>query len=281
MLQRARPWLGTIVEVRVAAADGAREAAAMAAAFDAVARVHAALSFHSADSELSRLNREAARGEVAVGADTAAVLALALELAAASAGAFDPCVGGALVAAGVLPAPAGAPRPDAAADWRDVVLRGDRVRLRRPLWLDLGGIAKGHAVDVALAAALAAGGRAAQVNAGGDLAVAGDTAALVQMRVPARGARLLPLAELRDGAAAGSAHGFDAGVPVHHDPRRGAPPAAARAVTVFAPRCALADALTKPVLCDPAAAAPLLQRYGASACVLGPDARLQRWGLAA
>ena len=157
MLQRARPWLGTIVEVRVAAADGAREAAALESAFDAVARVHAALSFHSPHSELSRLNRDAARGEVAVGADTAAVLTLALELAAASAGAFDPCVGGALVAAGVLPAPAGAPTPDAAADWRDVVLDGDRVHFRRPLWLDLGGIAKGHAVDVALAAALAAG----------------------------------------------------------------------------------------------------------------------------
>ena len=281
MLQRARLGLGTLVEIRVAAPTAAIEQAALQAAFAAVGRVHAAMSFHAADSELSRLNREAAQAPQRVSADTAAVLALALELAAASDGAFDPSVGGALVAAGVLPAPAGAPTPDAAAEWRDVVLDGDRVHFRRPLWLDLGGIAKGHAVDVALAAALAAGAGAVQVNAGGDLAVAGDTAALVQMRVPGRGARLLPLAELRDGAAAGSAHGVDETLPVHLDRQSGAPPTTPRAVTVFAPRCALADALTKPVLCDPAAAAPLLQRYGASACVLGPDARLQRWGLAA
>ena len=63
MLQRA-PWLGDRGTIRVAAADGAREAAALESAFDAVARARG-LSFHSPHSELSRLNRDAARGEVA------------------------------------------------------------------------------------------------------------------------------------------------------------------------------------------------------------------------
>jgi len=74
VLQRARLGLGTLVEIRVAAPTAAIEQAALQAAFAAVGRVHAAMSFHAADSELSRLNREAAQAPQRVSADTAAVL---------------------------------------------------------------------------------------------------------------------------------------------------------------------------------------------------------------
>ena len=80
----------------------------------------------------------------------------------------------ALVARGHLPRPAKAPEPDGAASWRDIrLLPENRIRFRRPLWIDLGGIAKGHAVDRAVEEALRFAPFQVSVNAGGDLRVAG------------------------------------------------------------------------------------------------------------
>ena len=56
-----------------------------------------------------------------------------------------------------------------------IVLEGCAVRLTDPSSLDLGGIAKGFAVDRAVAAMKAAGGKSGLVNAGGDLAGFGAT----------------------------------------------------------------------------------------------------------
>ena len=62
-MRRAKPLLGTFVEIAVAGADDGE--AAVEAAFAAVARVHRLMSFHAPDSDLSRLNREAASRPVA------------------------------------------------------------------------------------------------------------------------------------------------------------------------------------------------------------------------
>jgi hypothetical protein len=59
---------------------------------------------------------------------------------------------------------------DTAPDWQAIEFDGDRVRFARPLLVDFGGIAKGYAVDAALALLRDAGLTSARVNAGGDLA---------------------------------------------------------------------------------------------------------------
>ena len=59
-IRRARPLLGTFVEIAVAGDDEAALQAAVEAAFDAVAAVHGLMSFHEAGSDVSRLNRDAA-----------------------------------------------------------------------------------------------------------------------------------------------------------------------------------------------------------------------------
>ena len=84
---------------------------------------------------------------------------------------------------------------------------------------------------------------------------------------------------LRDGAAAGSAVAAD--LRSHFDGRSRAMLGIRRAATVIAPDCMVADALTKVVLSDPAAAAPVLRRYGATACAIEADGVVQRWGTAA
>jgi thiamine biosynthesis lipoprotein len=141
-----------------------------------------------------------------------------------------------------------------------------QVRKRAPLRFDLGGIAKGYAVDQAIEAMrpfIAPHAAYALVNAGGDLRHLGAPAVRVALRDsadPARIARYLPL---RDAAIASSAVGGLS--PGEGAPRifSAAPLPLQAGASVLAPCCMLADALTKVVLALRAPAHPLLARHGA------------------
>jgi thiamine biosynthesis lipoprotein len=265
IVRRAQPWLGTLVEIVAEGVDMPTLLGASGRAFARVAAIHAAMSFQSSDSELTRVNRAAQSDWVALSPDLAAVFAAALGFARASTGLFDPSVAGWLVESGLLPRHAGfpdAPRPD----WRAVELDGDRVRYSRPLLVDLSGIAKGYAVDAALASLATSGLVAATVNAGGDLARFGDEAVPVHVRLPHQPAQNLHLAELKNGAAATSASYFQPDALRH--PATGNTLCAHSSVTVFAADCVTADALTKVVAADAARAPQVLALYSAQAIVL-------------
>ena len=268
-VERAKPGLGTIVVVRASFAAPEAAQAAIDAAFTQVARVHRLMSFHEPASDLARLNRDAAGGETAVEAPTLAVLKFALEAAEASDGLFDPTVAAQAVAAGALPRPAGAPEPDPTASWSDIELDEARreVRFRRQIWIDLGGVAKGPAVDLALEALRVAGCTQASVNAGGDLRLAGPESELVHLRCGLQTPDVLPFIELQDAAAASSGSAADPAFAagIHLDGRSRAPVPANRFATVIAPSCMAADALTKPVMAAGEACAGLLRHYGACA----------------
>lgn len=271
--QRARSLLGTLVVVRIdeIAGDGVAMEAAFDAAFAEIAAVHGAMSFHEPDSELSQLNRGAAAKPQAVGALLWRVLRASLALARASDGRFDPTIAFRLVQSRHLPGPIDAVQPDQYARWYDVrLLPGRQVSFRRPLWLDFGGIAKGYAVDRAVAALRARGVHAGMVNAGGDLRVFGRTLETVHVRDPRDPSRTHPLLQLRDGAIATSSGYFSAqhGLTALVDPRNGARLGRDVSVSVCAPRAIWADALTKVVLAEPAAAGPLLHRLRAQAALL-------------
>lgn len=271
--RRAQPGLGTLVDIQVQAPAALAEAA-LDAAFRRVAEVHAAMSFHEAGSDLGRIARAAPGDVLSLSPDTGAVLALALALEAGSGGAFNPCIAPALVARGLLPAPDGeAPTgPPALADAIEL-LDGQRLRLRQRVWIDLGGIAKGHAVDAAVDALRAAGAEAGVVNAGGDLACFGALAHTVHVRDPRAPGQARPVARITDLAAATSAWLLAA--PQRRAAHLVAPTPSREplddnplmSVTVFAPRCALADALTKVVWWRGDAAAALLRTHGAQACL--------------
>jgi thiamine biosynthesis lipoprotein len=265
IVRRAQPWLGTLVEIVAEGDDAASLIAAVDRAFARVAAVHAAMSFQEADSELSRVNREAQHGWVELSPDLAAVYAAALDVARISDGLFNPSVACWLVDSGHLPQHPDTPL-HAQPDWRAIAFDGSRVHYACPLLVDLSGIAKGYAVDAALAILREAGLTAATVNAGGDLARFGETATPVHVRHPHHPTHTLRLAELRDGAAATSAGYFQPDALRH--PRTGESLCAATSVTVLAKSCMTADALTKVVAADPARAAGVLARYGAEAIVL-------------
>lgn len=214
---------------------------------------HCCTRFSSA-SELMRLCATHAT-PVAVSPLLHGVLRLACAVAEASDGAFDPTIGAAMHARGfdrhwasheVAPAPAaGASR----ATWRDVIVHDDlRVTLARPLQLDLGGIAKGFALDLVAEALADLSG--ASIDAGGDLRFVGAPPERVSWRVGVRDPRdpaeLIAHVEIDGGAVctSGSYERRNARGD-HHllDPSRGVPADACRSVTVCAPLAGVADAL--------------------------------------
>jgi thiamine biosynthesis lipoprotein len=163
MPRRCRPLLGTSVEVT---ADDER---AIEAAFAAVERVHRLMSAHEQDSDVSRINRFAHVRPVEVHDWTAQVIERALFWSERSEGAFDVVrAGKAALERGLLPRHADQPQPEAA-HWTWLEIQSASVRLLKPGCIDLGGIAKGFAVDRAVDALREEGCESGLVNAGGDL----------------------------------------------------------------------------------------------------------------
>ncbi|MFO1304117.1 MAG: FAD:protein FMN transferase [Burkholderiales bacterium] len=255
----ARAWiaLGTLVEIALPQSSATE--ARFEAAFAAIGHVHRCMSPREPESDLARIARDAHRGGVRVDRDTHAVLALALEVWSVSGGAFDPTLGprgGGLRALSFEP--------------------GVRVRASRAVSLDLGGIAKGHAVDRAIEALAATGATWAVVNAGGDLRVLGDTRwHRVRVRHPIATSRLIPLCDLRDGALATSGAGFGSTL-VHPRTRRAC--RVRDSISVAAASCAVADALTKVVALAPRLAPRVLEHFGAQAFVIDASGRAMRAG---
>nr|WP_199027902.1 FAD:protein FMN transferase [Ralstonia sp. ASV6] len=253
--RRARPLLGTLVDVQ---AEGPGAQAAVAAAFDEIAAVHALLSFHAPHSELQVINRGVPGARLLVDHRTLAVLRLAATLYDASAHAFDCRVG----------------TPEQLADMRfPIAVDGDVLFKQTKASMDLGGIAKGYAVDRAIEVMQAHEIERAVVNAGGDLRHDGVRPMVVQVRDPRNAAHVAMMVTLDNAALASSTAG---GLGAHagsvsriHDAHRAHLPALAGA-TVQAPTCMLADALTKIVLAMGDAAQPLLDRYSATVALYSP-----------
>lgn len=272
MLRRARPLLGTLVEIAAAGPTESAVGAAIAQAFDAVEAVQRAMSYHDPASDVSRLN-QAGTDTVTVDPQTWQVLDTALSVSAASDGAFDVSVAPELVRQGYLPAHDAWPRPSDDACWRDLELLADnRVRLARPLHIDLGGIAKGYAVDRARHVLLAAGVSSGRINAGGDLVVFGRHPATIHVRHPLQATTSLPLCALRAGAVATSARYFNVATNPAASPlidaRTRRPCGGRHSVSVVADDCIVADALTKVVFADPGAALSVLRQFGAYAVIV-------------
>jgi FAD:protein FMN transferase len=277
-MRLARPLLGTFVEI--AADDGAspETEAAIERAFGAIARVHRLMSFHDPDSDVSRLNREASAGAVAVDRWTYQVLETALDLHRRSAGLFDITVAPILQVTGLLPDAGDDPSPapmNTRAEEAIELLADNRVRFRYPgVRIDLGGIAKGFAVDRAVEVLRNCGLERGLVNAGGDLAVFGPRPQTVFIRDPRHPRRLMGSVEAKNEALASTGARFDPfqcadalGMTVI-DPRTREPARSASGVTVRAPTCMIADALTKVVMIAGESATALLEHYCASALLV-------------
>ena len=280
-LRRARPFLGTIVEITVRSDREQDAKEAIDRAFVAISVVQRQMSFHDPDSALSRVNAEAFPGPAQVDRKTFRVLAIARDLHRVSNGIFDPTIAPYLEQTGFLPEFLGWRRTteNTTSSFADLeLLSGNRVRFRHAgVRLDLGGIAKGFAVDEAVAVLRAAGVDSALVNAGGDLRAFGSSAFPVEIRNPCDPAGTFVSLLVKNRAVATSAHYFadrlkpGASIGPFVDPRLRKLRGDLLSVTVAAPSAAIADALTKIVMLDPADCSTPLNRFAAAALVFDPN----------
>ena len=152
-----------------------------------------------------------------------------------------------------------------------------RVRFRRPLLIDFGGIAKGFAVDRAVEVLRRNRVMAGIVNAGGDLRVFGSPSQLVHLRHPKQPNRAAGALRLSERAIATSGVYFARTknrrccVSPILDARTGRAACDLISVTVGAANCMTADALMKVVFALRGEAASLLARYSADALLLEQD----------
>ena len=268
---RARPLLGTIVEI---SARGENASTGIDAAFHEIEIVHRLMSFHESSSDVSRVNRAAPGTIVRIDFRTHAVLACAQMMSRLSAGAFDVTAGGKLVEGGFLPQPRGSEACDTNASFEDLVLLpNNTLTLKRRAWIDLGGIAKGYAVDGAVRVLKKSGVTSGIVNAGGDLYVFGEPQP-VHIRHPENASVVLPLGPIANAAVASSSGVFNvpsktgATVDPLIDPRRNHCVAWRQGVTVIAPSCINADSLTKVVRLAPACTNKMLLHFDAQALII-------------
>jgi thiamine biosynthesis lipoprotein len=273
-VRRARPLLGTFVEITAQGSDERKLHRAIDKAFAAVCQVHRLMSFHDPKSDVSHMNRDAFPRSVIVHPWTWQVLKAALAFSRESDGAFDITVARLLARWNYLP------RFDyhfnTRSIWRDIFLRKNcRVFFRRRVIVDLGGIAKGFAVDRAVEALIAAGVRSGIVNAGGDLRVFGPEPRVVHVRHAREPARIGRIVLLRETSLATSAlyytrRDLDQKSPLV-DGRTHRPALDDVSVSVYAPDCITADALTKVVFAMRDDARLILDRYGAGSFLLSSN----------
>ena len=254
--------MGTVAEVAVPSRDEGWAHGAIDLAFAELRRVESEMTRFRPDSDVGVMNASSDRW-IAVSSETAEVLAQSLRWASLSDGRFDPCMGRATELWDVLgrsepPAGPEVVRFAGAGLWQtlevDHFAGTPRARLASPYAaVDLGGIAKGFAVDAAADALRRYGVTDGLVNVGGDLVALGVDVTgdpwLVGVRAPDDPDGLAATIPVSDEAIATSGdyvRFFEyRGRRFHHllDPATGAPRATAmRSLTVAAERCADADA---------------------------------------
>lgn len=272
---RTRVLMDTVVSIKVHLPDSSRQEAAVAAitaAFAEIGRLDSALSSYREDSEVAALNRAAAQaGMLAVSAELDTVLAAALAVSRRSHGAFDITIAPVLELWGFGTDSARVPTAEAIrarlprVGYQHLRLTGAGAAgqaqvefVRSGMMVDLGGIAKGFAVDRGVQILLERGFADVMVEAGGDLRVHASSLTAGRQRIWVRHPRAADrfFARFKAGGGAVATSGdyeryFEqAGRRYHHllDPQTGYPAWAAEAspqmlsATVVAPTAMLADA---------------------------------------
>jgi thiamine biosynthesis lipoprotein len=260
-LSREESIMGTSVRVELWSHERAAGEEAISAVMAEMHRIDGTMSPFKPESELSLVNREAAQRPVAVSRALYDIIARSIEFSELSGGAFDIT----FASAGHLYDYRLRIRPDeeqlaqarAAIGWRNLLLdpRASTIRFARPgVRIDLGGFAKGLAVDNGAAILRRRGIRHAIVTAGGDSYILGDrrgrpwTIGIRDPRHADRMAAVLPLADVALSTSGDYERYFDEdGVRHHHliDPATGRSPGGVRSVTVIARDGLTSEALTK------------------------------------
>lgn len=237
--RKQRVMFGTLVTIQAHGRSAARTARAVARALELMRSIERDTNNFDASSTVSRLNAGAGRWRKAP--RLVPVVEASLALARQTKGAFDPTIwpvtklwdfGGRQR----VPAPAELRRALALVGWRRVKLRpstGEILLPVRGMGLDLGGVAKGYAVQRAVDFLGKAGVRGALVTAGSTTAVFGGNPGGKPWKIgiedPRAPRKMIGVISVRDGTVSTSGdyqnYFIHGGVRYHHilDPATGLP----------------------------------------------------------
>ena len=249
---REEAIMGTAVRVELWGEDRATAESAMTAVMDEMHHIDETMSPFKPESELSRVNRDAASRPVPVSQEMFNIIDRSLEFSRLSDGAFDIT----FASAGHLydyrqhirvPSDEDLARACTTIGYQNLLLdpQARTVRFARPgVRIDLGGFAKGYAVDNGAAILKRRGICNAIVTAGGDSHILGDRRGrpwTIGIRDPRRSGELVAVLPLKDVAISTSGdyerYFEEDGVRFHHvlDPRTGKSPSSVQSVTIIAP----------------------------------------------
>ena len=245
--RRLRVAMGTWVAIEATHERPSALLPAIDAAFAAVLEIERLMHPWRPGSDVARINAGQIRVPIELHPSTWELLALAQRISESSEGVFDPCL------------------PNRPGCISNVELTPARqIVCYAPVAIDLGGIAKGYAVDRAVAVLRAHGCHAGLVNAGGDVRVYGSRSEQITLRLgTTAGVGSVELWDESLAAAEVDAPGRPPEHQGHYDRRKGGRPRSSSAA-VIAQEAAIADALVKcALLCDPDLGEHVLQAFGA------------------
>jgi thiamine biosynthesis lipoprotein len=262
-VSREEAIMGTRIAVELWATDHAQGDALITRVMDEMRRVDELMSTYKPTSQVSRVNAEAATHPVVVEEDLFGLLQTALDFSRITEGAFDITY----ASVGYMydyrrhikPTDAQIARALPAISYKHVILdpATHSVSFTQPgVRIDLGGIAKGWAVDRGIEILRAAGVERAFVTAGGDTRIIGDRFGkpwMVGIRDPRQDGKVIARIPLVDAAlsTSGDYERFfeEGGVRYHHilSPATGKPASAVRSVTVIGPTATRTDGLSKTI----------------------------------
>lgn len=252
--------MGTRVAVDLWQPDRAEADRLMSAVMDEYRRIDAAMSTYKPDSELSRLNRLAGKEPLATSPELFELIQQAIDISKRTEGAFDVTY----ESVGYLydfrarqrPSSADIGAKLASIDYQAVILVPERhaVGFSQPqMRINLGGIAKGYAVERGAAILRRAGIRHAVLTAGGDTRVIGDRRGqpwVVGVRHPRTEGEVVTRLPLVDEAISTSGdyerYFEEEGVRYHHiiNPADGMPSQGVLSATVIGPDATQTDGLS-------------------------------------
>ena len=255
--------MGTVVETTARYPDVVQCKEALLQAYREMERVENLLSYQKSESEIAKINAAAGKSPVHVSAETFDILQRAIGYAKKLNGLFDVTIG-AVSSLWGFSNPEGGHLPDEAeisrkltkVNFNDLILNADDTTAflkRDGMMIDLGGIAKGYAIDRGSAVLNKNGITNFILNAGGDMFVSGqkddDTPWKVGVKDPRNSQDLIARFDLKDYAVATSGD-YERFIIVDgkrychiFDPRTGFPGDLSQSSTTFAATAEEADVL--------------------------------------
>lgn len=252
--KRATIALGTLVEVSLWLEEDQCPQDAFSTAYEAIRLIHKHMSLHDDNSDLGRFRLAKAGDTLEINGHTALVLQHAEKLWHETQGYFDVCIANTLIKQQYLPASWLSKEEWLISSRQPLLLTTQNgqnllTKTSEGQCIDLGGIAKGYAVDFAIEKLQQIGLPAAMVNAGGDMRIYGEVSEKIHIRMT--DFEFVPLCTLSNQALASSAHpGNQENIPKDYlpivDPYTGlCIDHHHKVMSVLADTAMMADALTK------------------------------------